>query len=81
MPSAHNIMLLYILFVTVSFSVLLDNGAAYNFIAAPQVIKTSINLKNSLMCPFKPIKVHLLNFFFVISHQIMHLSLKFSDGA
>ena len=64
-----------------SASALMDSGASHNFIAAPQVIKFSNNIQESLISSFKPMEVHLADYSSLISHQIVCLLLKFADGA
>ena len=64
-----------------SSSVLLDSDASHNFIAAPQVSKFSSSTYKSLLCSDYPVKVHLADNSSVISHQIVHLPLQFTNIA
>ena len=60
---------------------LLDSGVFHNFIAAPQVIKFSNSFKKYFLYPDRPMEVHLTDNYSVVSHQIVYLTLKFTDSA
>ena len=64
-----------------SASALLNSCASHNFIAAPQATKSSSSFYKSLVYPDELIEVHFLDNSSIISHQIVHLPLRFADGA
>ena len=64
-----------------SASILLDSGASHNFIAAPQLIKSSKSVQKLLLCPVVSKNAQLANNSSVVSHQIVYLLFIFAYSA